>query len=85
MDNKLAKNIKSPKNEAELVAAYKKINKSASNLNDGLDISIVESKSGEKGIGLMDEKFNRSRDTDFHRVKDFVPMDEIKKQMSNKK
>jgi len=78
MENRLAQNIKSPKNEAELVAAYKKQNKSASVLNDGLDIAIVKTKDGTVGVGLMDEKFNRSRDKDFHRVKDFIPKSDLK-------
>jgi hypothetical protein len=79
--NRHAKNRPSPKNEAEHIEAYKQINKSANKLGDGLDIAAVTTRSGEKGYGLMKEEHNRNRDKDFHVVKDFVPVSEIKKKM----
>jgi len=77
MENKLAKNRKSPANEADLIQAYKQRNPSA-NKKDGLDVAVVIAKDGTKGHGLLPEKFNRCKDTDFHRVKDFIPDSELK-------
>jgi len=81
MENRHAKNRTSPKNEAEHIEAYKQINKSAKKLGDGLDIAAVTTRSGEKGYGLMKEEHNRSHDKEYHIVKDFVPVSDIKKQM----
>jgi len=78
MENKHAKNRKSPSNEAVFINAYKKMNPSAKRA-DGMDIAAVTSRDGTRGHGLMQEKFNRSRDTDYHRVKDFIPDAELKK------
>ena len=72
MENKLAKNRKSPKNESELIQAYIQKNPSAKKA-DGLDVAAVTAKDGTRGHALMQEKHNRSRDTDYHRVKDFIP------------
>jgi len=72
MENRIAKNRKSPKNEAELIQAYIQKNPSAKKA-DGLDVAAVTAKDGTRGHGLMPEKHNRSRDADFHRVKDFIP------------
>ena len=81
MENRHAKNRRSPKNEADYIEAYKQINKSANKLGDGLDIAAVTTKSGEKGYGLMKEELNRSHDKEYHVVKDFVPVSELKKKM----
>lgn len=80
LENRLAKNRKSPANETELIQAYKNINTTAQKLGDGLDVAAVTAKDGTRGYGLMPEKFNRSRDTDFHRVKDFISEKELKSQ-----
>ena len=81
MDNRHAKNRPSPKNEADFIEAYKELNKSAKKTGDGLDIAAVTTKSGEKGYGLMKEEHNRSHDKDFHVVKDFIPVSDLKKKM----
>jgi hypothetical protein len=85
MENRLAKNRKSPENEADYINAYKQINLSASKLRDGLDIAAVTTKNGTRGYGLMQEELNRSRDRELHRVKDFISTDELKKKMKDKK
>lgn len=77
MVNKLAKNIKSPKNELALINKYKEANP-RSKKPDNLDITAVKTNSGEIGHGLMNPKFNRSRDKDYHVVKDFIPDKELK-------
>jgi len=78
MENKHAKNRRSPKNEQDFIRAYLQKNPSAKK-TDGLDVAAVVAKDGTKGHGLMPEKFNRSRDKEFHRVKDFIPDSELKK------
>jgi len=78
MENRIAKNRKSPKNENELIQAYLQKNPSAKK-SDGLDVAAVTAKDGTKGHGLMSEKHNRSRDKDYHRVKDFIPDKELSK------
>jgi len=85
MENKLAKNRTSPKNEDEFKNAYSQLNKSANKKADGMDIAAVTTKDGTKGHGLMPEKFNRSRDDSLHRVKDFIPDTELKKLINSKK
>ena len=82
MENRLAKNRTSPKKEDEFIAAYKQLNKSAMKLNDGLDVAAVTTKDGTKGYALMLEKFNRSKDRELHRTKDFIPLSDVKKQMN---
>ena len=84
MENRLAKNRTSPKNEADLIQAYKQLNKSANKLGDNMDIAAVMTKDGEKGHGLLPEKFNRSRDKDLHRVTDFISDKELKKTINSK-
>ena len=81
MENKIGTNRKSPKNEQDYIDAYLKANPSAAKKGDGLDISAVRAKDGTPGYGLMREEFNRSRDTDPHRVRDFIPSTELKKLM----
>ena len=77
MENRLAKNRKSPKNETELINAYLRQNPSAKKA-DGLDVAAVTAKDGTKGHGLLAEKHNRSHDKDFHRVQDFIPDSKLK-------
>jgi hypothetical protein len=81
VENRHAKNRNSPKNEAEHIEAYKQLNKSANKKGDRLDVAAVTTKSGEKGYGLMKEEHNRSHDKEYHVVKDFIPVSEIKKQL----
>ena len=45
------------------------------------DIAAVVTSSGEKGHALMPEGFNRSRDHQYHHVKDFISDIELKQQM----
>ena len=84
MENRIAKNRRSPSNEAELIREYKNLNKSARKLGDNMDIAAVTTKNGEKGHGLLSEKFNRGRDKDLHRVRDFISDKELKKAMNSK-
>ena len=78
MENKIAKNRKSPQNEDQLINAYLQQNPSAKRA-DGLDVAAVIAKDGTRGHGLMPEEYNRSHDTDYHRVKNFIPDSELKK------
>ena len=71
MKNVNGRNRKSPVNEKMYIKAYLKKNPIAKK-SDGLDISSIISKSGEKGHGLLPTRFNRSHDNDYHRVKDFI-------------
>ena len=80
MYNKNARNRKSPSNEDEYIAAYKEMNPS-SKRSDGYDIAAVVTSSGEKGHALMPEGFNRSRDHQYHHVKDFISDIELEQQM----
>ena len=80
MENRIAKNRKSPENENQLIEAYKNLNSSAKKV-DGMDISAVTTKDGTKGHGLMQETHNRSRDREYHRVVDFIADSELKKQI----
>ena len=77
MENKIARNRKSPANEDSYIEAYLKQNPSAKK-HDGLDISAVITKDGVRGHGLLSEEFNRSHDNKNHRVKDFIPDSELK-------
>lgn len=83
MTNKIAKNIKSPKNEAVLIERYKQANPRAKK-PDNLDIAAVKTKSGEIGHGLMNPGFNRSKDKGYHVVKDFIPDKELKSKTHKK-
>lgn len=78
MNNKIAKNRTSPKNENNYIAAYLKSNPAAKK-QDGMDISAVITKDGIRGHGLLPEEINRSHDKDYHRVKNFIPDSELKK------
>ena len=82
MENKIVFNRTSPPNEDKYVQAYIKLNQSAKNLNDGLDISAVKLKDGTTGYALLPEGINRSRDENPHRGKDFIPTAEFKKAMN---
>lgn len=77
MENKIARNRKSPLNEDMYIKAYLKMNPSAEK-RDGLDIAAVVTKDGTKGHGLLSEEFNRSHDKDNHRVQDFIPDKDLK-------
>ncbi len=77
MENKIAKNRKSPANEESFRQNYMKLNPKAKKA-DGLDISAVVTKNGTKGYGLLSEEFNRSHSKDYHIVKDFISDEELK-------
>jgi len=78
MENKIGKNRTSPKNESDYISAYIKANPSAKK-RDGMDISAVITKDGVRGHGLLSEDINRSHNTDYHRVKNFIPDSELRK------
>ena len=84
MRNTHGKNRKSLKNEREMNNAYIDMNNDAKK-KDGLDISAVIARDGTLGRGLMNPKFNRSRDDNFHIVKDFISDADIKKHIKTKK
>ena len=77
MENRIARNRKSPANEDMFIKAYLDRNPSAAK-KDGLDIAAVIAKDGTRGHGLLSEEFNRGHDRDNHRVKDFIPDSELK-------
>ena len=77
MENRIARNRKSPANEAEYIQQYLKLNPNAKK-NDGLDIAAVIAKDGTRGHGLLNEEINRSHDKNNHIVKDFIPDSELK-------
>ena len=78
MDNTIAKNRKSPNNEENYIAAYKKINSKA-NTQDNYDIAAVITKDGTRWHGLLPEDINRGHDENYHRVKNFIPDSELRK------
>ena len=78
MENRIARNRKSPSNEDMYIQEYLKRNPSAKKL-DGLDISAVVTKDGTRGHGLLSEEFNRSHDRSNHIVKDFISDKELMK------
>ena len=80
MENKIAKNRKSPKNENEYIEAYKRLNPKA-NKQDNYDIAAVIAKDGTKGHGLLSEDINRSHDKNYHRVTSFISDSELKKNL----
>ena len=80
MENRIARNRKSPANEEQYIKAYKELNPS-SRKHDGLDIAAVITKNGEKGHALVPEDINRSRDHQNHKVKSFIPDNKLKQQM----
>ena len=77
MDNRLAKNRKSPSNEDDFIRAYLKANPSAKK-HDGFDVAAVVAKDGTKGHGLLPEELNRSHDKNYHRVQSFIPDSRLK-------
>ena len=77
MDNRIAKNRPSPRNEKDYIQAYKEMNPKA-NRHDNYDIAAVITKDGTKGHGLLSENINRGHDKNYHIVKDFVPDNELK-------
>lgn len=81
--NKNVKNVKSPKNERQYINAYKELNPKA-NKKDNLDVAAVVSTSGERGHALVDQKHNRSHDTNYHRGQNFISNDELRKHMKGK-
>jgi len=81
--NKLVKNTKSPKDEKDRIAAYKKKNPKAEK-KDNLDVSAVVTKDGEKGHALLKPEHNRSKDRKYHQGKDFIPDDELPKKKKKK-
>lgn len=82
-DNRIVQNRKSPRNEADYIAAYKELNPS-SKRSDGLDIAAVRTKSGENGHVLLDPKINRSKDDGYHRGKDFISDKDLKRHIDKK-
>lgn len=77
MENRIAKNRKSPKNEDMYIKEYLRQNPSAKKV-DGLDIAAVIAKDGTRGHGLLSEELNRSHDRKNHIVKDFIPDSKLK-------
>ncbi|MBQ6282880.1 MAG: hypothetical protein IJK66_05065 [Bacilli bacterium] len=77
MENRIARNRKSPVNEDMYIHEYLRRNPSAKK-TDGLDIAAVITKDGTRGHGLLSEEFNRSHDRNNHIVKDFIPDSELK-------
>ena len=61
MRNVIGRNRKSPSNEDFYIQEYLKRNPKAEK-KDGYDISVVVSKNGTKGHGLLSEDINRSHD-----------------------
>ena len=82
--NCMVKNRKSPKNEQQLIDAYKSINPNA-NRKDGKDVSAVVNRDGVLGHALLSQGKNRSKDLKEHRGQDFISDKELKKKMVNKK
>lgn len=77
MENRIARNRKSPSNEEMYIHEYLRMNPSAKK-TDGLDIAAVITKDGIRGHGLLPEEFNRCHDKKNHIVKDFIPDSELK-------
>ena len=77
--------VRSPKNEAELIRAYKEMNHRANRPNDGLDVSAVRTVGGQRGYALLPEEHNRSKDHDVHRGQDFISKEDLEKHMKDKK
>ena len=81
--NRNVKNVKSPKNERQYINAYKELNPKA-NKKDNLDVAAVVSASGERGHALVNQKYNRGHDTNYHRGKAFISNKELRKNMRSK-
>ncbi len=77
MANRIVKNRKSPENESEYIAAYKKANPKA-NRPDGKDIAAVRAKNGEPGHALMNPSLNRGKDKGYHVGEDFISDKELR-------
>lgn len=73
----LAKNWESPYNEDVYIAAYKKANPRAES-KDGYDIACVVNENKVPGHALMKASKNRSKDTNYHWVYDFIPDYELR-------
>ena len=82
--NKNVVNVKSPKNEAECIRAYKEMNPRA-NKPDGLDVSAVKTVGGQRGYALLPEDVNRGKDRNVHRGQDFISKEDIQKHINKKK
>lgn len=78
MENRIAKNRTSPKNESAYIDAYKSMNPKATRKDD-LDVAAVVTKGGERGHALLSQEKNRSHDSNYHRVQDFISDRELKK------
>lgn len=78
MENRIAKNRTSPKNENSYIQAYKELNPKA-NRHDNYDIAAVKAKDGTNGHGLLPQDINRGHDKDYHRVIGFISDSELKK------
>ncbi len=81
MENRIARNRKSPQNEDKYIAAYQSLNPS-SRRHDGYDIAAVTAVNGEKGHAMVAESINRSHDNENHRVKNFISDARLKKEMN---
>ena len=77
MENRIARNRKSPTNEDAYIQAYLDKNPAARKA-DGLDVAAVITKDGIRGHGLLSEELNRSHDHNNHIVKDFIPDSDLK-------
>lgn len=83
MKNRKVTNRPSPKNEKQMIEAYKQANPKA-NKKDNKDISAVTTTKGEKEHGLLDPKNNRSRDNKIHIAKDVILDKDLKKKKMNR-
>lgn len=81
MENRLGKNRTSPRNEEDYINAYKEMNRRMPK-NDLKDVSAVTTKDGIKGHGLLPQDINRSHDSEYHRVKNFIPDSELRKKFN---
>ena len=71
-ENRIVKNVKSPKNENEFIKSYIEMNPKDAKSN-GKDISAVVAKDGTRGHALLKQSINRGKDRNFHRGEDFIP------------
>lgn len=81
MENKMAKNRPSPKNEDAYIQAYKDLNPKA-NKHDHYDIAAVVAKDGTKGHGLLSQDLNRGHDKNYHIVRDFISDNKLKNEFN---
>lgn len=81
MENRIARNRKSPSNEINYINAYKIANPAAKK-QDGFDIGAVKAKDGTNGHAQVPEGINRSHDNkNYHRVQNFIADTELRKNM----